>query len=147
MAAMQRLAQLVIARRVQLGYKTRASFTKAAHLSPRTLGDIETGRRPSYDKATMAALEQVLHWTTGSIDAILDGGEPQLLDQTSFDAEPDRRDETDEALRRVMLSDLPDETKKALVKLLNAEREAFDRQRAERADELIRMLSGRTRRD
>lgn len=139
---MQRLAEHVIARRVQLGYKTRAAFAEAAHLSPRTLGDIETGRRPSYDKATMATLEQALKWTTGSVNEILSGRAPILLEQakTANDV-----DESDEALRRIMGSDLPDEKKQQLVRMMIEEREAFYRQRAQRADELIRIFSdGRT---
>lgn len=72
------LGRHVIARRVKLGYRSREPFAAALKISTRVLGDIETGRRSNYDPTTLAALEDVLGWETGSIDTILKGGEPTL---------------------------------------------------------------------
>lgn len=44
---------------------------------------------------------------------------------------------TDEAIKRVLKSSLPDEQKRRVVKMLIEERQAFDRQFAARADDLI----------
>ncbi len=59
------LGQAVLARRVELGYRTRPRFAKLAELSVKTLGEIERGDRGSYDPATLAHLEQVLGWPDG----------------------------------------------------------------------------------
>lgn len=72
----QALAREVVNRRVTLGYQTRQSFSQAAGLSARTVGDIERARRDSYDVATLARIEQTLKWTPGSVQNILDGGTP-----------------------------------------------------------------------
>lgn len=76
------LGKAVTRRRVQLGYPTLVSFSEAARFSTRLLGDLEAGRRPSYDPATLARIERTLAWPPGAVDAILDGGPeppPSLL--------------------------------------------------------------------
>ncbi len=135
-----RLAEHVVARRVQLGYRKRPAFTDASGISTRILGDIETARRNSYDPTTIAKLEQALKWATGSVNSILAGAEPTALDTalpTGMASQPTT------ALEKVMRADnLTDEQKKKIVTLLIGEREAFDRRIAEQADELIRMFGG-----
>ncbi len=169
-------------RRVELGYRHRPAFADALGVSTRVLGDVETGRRGNFDSTTLAALENVLGWATGSVDRIVAGGEPVLTsrvprpvtvsskvrfgatnvvandtasgvgvqhcggggsvfihDHTEGNTEGD-----DQALVRVMRSNLPDSKKRQLVRLLIAEREALERQRLERADELIRLLKDET---
>lgn len=74
-----RLGKLVIARRVNLGFNTRGEFAELLGLTTRVLGDIETGRRDNYDRATIAKLERALSWETGSVDRILDGGDAELI--------------------------------------------------------------------
>lgn len=69
----QRLARAVVARRVELGHRTRRSFIVASKLGARTVGDLETGRRSSYDPATLARLERALEWPAGHARAILLG--------------------------------------------------------------------------
>lgn len=74
----QRVARLVIRRRVDLGYHQQSEFASSAGLSIRTLNNIENSRRQSYDGSTIALLERGLEWEPGSIDAILAGGEPAI---------------------------------------------------------------------
>lgn len=136
-----RLGAHVIARRVELGYKTRAAFADATNFGLRTLGDIETGRRPSYDRSTIAALEKALQWTTGTVTRILDGANPATTETAALD-DAARTPPVDSALAKVMRSDLSEEKKRELIRMLRDERDAFYRQRAARADELIHLLGG-----
>jgi transcriptional regulator with XRE-family HTH domain len=133
-----RLGRYVVARRVELGHRQRPEFAEALGISVRVLGDIERGRRGNYDPATIAALENVLGWETGSAERVVRGGEPAL--RPSPKAFISFNHDEDEALIRVMRSGLPDSQKRTLVKMLIAEREAADRQRVVRAEELIRLL-------
>lgn len=54
----------------------------------RTLGSIETGGRTRYNRSTLAALEQALEWQSGSVRAILDGGEPTPADPDQTETVP-----------------------------------------------------------
>jgi hypothetical protein len=77
-----RLAALLVARRAELGYpgKGRAAFARARNLShTRTIDDLENARRTNFEPATLAQVEQVYGWKTGSITAVLAGGEPTPL--------------------------------------------------------------------
>ncbi len=71
----RRLADEVIRRRVELGHDTRASFIAASGLSARTVGDIETARRTSYDPATLARLEQALRWPADHVRRLVEAPE------------------------------------------------------------------------
>lgn len=134
----ERLGHYVVARRVELGHRQRPTFADASGMSVRILGDIELGRRGNYDPTTIAALENALGWETGSVQRVLRGGEPNLRSERkvflSFNYEDD------EALVRVMRSNLPDVKKRQLVQLLIAEREAADRQRLAHAEQLINLV-------
>ncbi|MEU4558495.1 hypothetical protein AB0F72_08895 [Actinoplanes sp. NPDC023936] len=70
------LGQRVVSRRVELGYTTREAFAQVAGISSRLLGDLENGKRESYDTSTYAKLHQTLRWPIGSIPAILAGAKP-----------------------------------------------------------------------
>ncbi|WP_075890636.1 helix-turn-helix domain-containing protein [Actinomyces provencensis] len=72
------LGELVRARRLEVGIATGRALADASQISTRTLNDIENGRRPSYSRATLWALDRALGWTRGSAQAVLDGGEPTL---------------------------------------------------------------------
>lgn len=77
----QRLAEQLTARRIALGYPKRLPFAKANGLShDRTLSDLENARRTNFDGATIAQVEQVYRWKTGSLRAVLAGGDPVPLD-------------------------------------------------------------------
>jgi DNA-binding XRE family transcriptional regulator len=73
-----RLGRLVRERRTQVGFATAQSLAEAAGISSRTLSDIENGRRPSYSRSTLWALDKALQWARGSAQAVLDGGEPTV---------------------------------------------------------------------
>lgn len=131
-----RLAAHVVSRRVELGYRTRQQFAQASTgLSVRTLGDVETARRASYDKGTIAALEQALGWVTGSVNTVLDGGDATPRAETPPDLP--EADPADRALARVMKSDLPEAKKRLIVKMLLEERREAERRWLDRAGQLI----------
>lgn len=143
----ERLGTYVVARRVELGHKQRTEFAAAAQLGVRVLSDIENGRRSNFDAVTIAALEKALGWETGSVTRVANGGEPHLRDHPPRATEGELRrlvlgyqPDEDEALVRVMRSNLPDSKKRQLVRLLIAEREAAERARVERAEQLIRLV-------
>lgn len=77
----ERLGEQLIARRVALGYRTRAGFVAAKELPHgRTVSDLENAKRANYERATLAHMEQVYEWTTGSIRRVLAGGEPTCIE-------------------------------------------------------------------
>ncbi|HLL69083.1 MAG TPA: hypothetical protein VK453_25710 [Micromonosporaceae bacterium] len=55
----------MIDRRVELGYHSREAFIRKSGIGARTVGDIETARRGSYNPATLARLERALEWPSG----------------------------------------------------------------------------------
>ncbi len=77
--AWRTLGKELVARRVALGYKKRIEFTRQHSLTSgqeRTVEDLEKGRRVNYRPDTLAFVEQLYSWESGSIDAILTGGRP-----------------------------------------------------------------------
>ena len=74
--ALDRLGHHVVSRRVALGYRNRTDLADSLQFTVRTLADIEHGVRKA-SAGTYAMLENKLSWAPGSIDTILDGGEPQ----------------------------------------------------------------------
>ena len=73
--ALERLGQHVVSRRVALGFRTRIDLASSLQFTVRTLSDIEHGVRKA-SPGTYAMLENKLAWAPGSINTILDGGEP-----------------------------------------------------------------------
>jgi Helix-turn-helix len=71
----RRLADYVIARRVELRMMDRRAFAAATGVTDRTLGKLENGQRVS--ASTLGAVENQLGWAPGSCRRILAGGEPQ----------------------------------------------------------------------
>lgn len=96
----QRLARLVVHRRVELGYRLQKEFTEASGIKIRTLNNIENHRQSSYDAGTIAMLEQGLKWRPGSVDDVLEGGEPTPVDQTELSLPELDKDQLREILRR-----------------------------------------------
>jgi hypothetical protein len=70
----QRLADYVVARRVELGMRDRRAFADATGVTERTLGKLENGQRVS--PSTLGMVENRLGWVPGSCRRILGGGEP-----------------------------------------------------------------------
>jgi hypothetical protein len=76
----QRLGELLIARRIELGGKVRTRFAEENGLGhDRTLSDLEKARRTVYEDATIAEVERIYRWAPGSIRAVLAGREPTPL--------------------------------------------------------------------
>src|SRR4249919_969644 len=71
----QRLADYVVARRVELGMRDRRAFAEATGVTERTLGKLENGQRVS--PSTLGMVENRLGWAPGSCRRILAGGEPR----------------------------------------------------------------------
>jgi Helix-turn-helix len=70
----RRLADYVVARRVELGMRDRRSLAAATGITDRTLGKLENGQRVS--ASTLGIIENVFGWAPGSCRRILAGGEP-----------------------------------------------------------------------
>jgi transcriptional regulator with XRE-family HTH domain len=72
----RRLADYVVARRVELGMRERRALAAATGVTDRTLGKLENGHRVS--ASTLAVIENELGWAPGSCRRILAGSEPSL---------------------------------------------------------------------
>ena len=81
----QRLADYIVARRVELGMRDRRAFAEATGVTERTLGKLENGQRVS--PSTLGMVENRLGWAPGSWRRILEGGEPSVGSQDPGPAE------------------------------------------------------------
>jgi transcriptional regulator with XRE-family HTH domain len=70
----RRLADYVVARRVELGMRDRRAFAAATGITDRTLGKLENGQRVS--PSTLGVIENVFDWAPGSCRRVLAGGQP-----------------------------------------------------------------------
>lgn len=109
----QRLARLVIHRRVELGHARQTGFADASGIKIRTLNNIENARSTGYDPATIARLEQALHWEPGSVEAVLAGGEARVSEPTVDELKLARA-----VLIQAMRLDDPEEMRDALADVL-----------------------------
>jgi hypothetical protein len=73
----RRLADYVVARRVELGMRDRRALAEVTGVTERTLGKLENGQRVS--PSTLAMVENRLGWAPGSCRRILAGGEPNVV--------------------------------------------------------------------
>jgi hypothetical protein len=89
----RRLADYVVARRVELGMRDRRALAVATGVTDRTLGKLENGHRVS--PSTLAVIENQLGWSPGSCRRILAGGEPSAA------AAPDDSQYEDPTLRHL----------------------------------------------
>ena len=71
-----RLADYVVAGRVELGMRDRRAFAQATGVTERTIGKLENGQQVS--PTTLAMVEIRLGWAPGSCRQILAGGEPTV---------------------------------------------------------------------
>jgi hypothetical protein len=97
----QRLAQAIVDRRVELGFKTREALLAQdeVDLSRRVLSDLEKGRRDNYDQGTLSRLERALEWPKGAVYRILrgqgdtaDGSDPADINSLAWLARELHRD-------------------------------------------------------
>jgi transcriptional regulator with XRE-family HTH domain len=77
---------MVTAGRLRQGHRSLAAFAATTGLSRTTLDSIEHGRKTSYDPGTLATLEGALGWRTGSVERVLAGLEPQLVEDPDLAA-------------------------------------------------------------
>ncbi len=89
-----RLADYVVARRVQLGMRDRRALAETTGVTDRTLGKLENGQRVS--PSTLAMIENKFGWAPGSCRRILAGEEP-----TPVSAGQDESDYADPTLRHL----------------------------------------------
>lgn len=83
----RRLADYVVARRVELGMRDRRALAAATGITDRTLGKLENGQRVS--PSTLGVIENRFAWAPGSCRRILAGGEPHLAAPPHEDSEYD----------------------------------------------------------
>src|SRR6516164_1715518 len=83
----QRLADYVVARRVELGLRDRRAFAEASGVTERTLGKLENGQRVS--PSTLGMVENRLGWAPGSCRRTLAGEEPEVSSPDRGHAEYD----------------------------------------------------------
>jgi Helix-turn-helix domain len=74
----QRLGLFVVARRKELGLSIREAARRAGVMRPTWTG-LEEGSRRTADY-NFAAMERTLSWGPGSIEAVLAGGDPMVVD-------------------------------------------------------------------
>lgn len=77
-AARKRLGRLLVQARVDLDvrYKNRAMFARERGLNYRLVQDIENAARDNFDEPTKLAIERAYNWAYGSIDTVMNGGDP-----------------------------------------------------------------------
>jgi Helix-turn-helix len=122
----RRLADYVVARRVELGMRDRRALAAATGVTDRTLGKLENGQRVS--ASTLGLIENRFGWAPGSCRRILGGGEPLVAGQAHDGADYD-----DPTLRHLAITPgLPPEVVRGLIALARNWREDED------ADESIR---------
>jgi hypothetical protein len=79
-----RLGRLLERRRADLGYgfRQRARFAMErgnGRISLKTISRLEKGERDSYPESTIGTIERMYRWSSGSVEAVLMGGEPREL--------------------------------------------------------------------
>jgi hypothetical protein len=116
----RRLADYVVARRVELGMRDRRALAAATGVTDRTLGKLENGHRVS--ASTLGVIENQLGWAPGSCRRILAGGEPVAVAAARDDADYD-----DPTLRHLASTPgLPPDVVRGLIALARTWRERED---------------------
>jgi len=67
-----RLADALVRRRVELGYRSARALAAEIGMDARTITSLESGRRSNVSRNTLAALEIALQWEPGHIRGLLD---------------------------------------------------------------------------
>lgn len=80
----QVLADLVRRNRRALGLHTQADLADALGLTVKTVGNIERAAKANYSSSTLARLEQIFDWTSGTAEKILKTGKaPESATETA----------------------------------------------------------------
>lgn len=69
-------------RRRLMGF-SQEELAEAIHVSKATIAAHEQGRRANLHPSNKIALEQALKWTPGSVDRVMNGGEPEPISEAS----------------------------------------------------------------
>lgn len=82
--AWRRLGRLLERRRGELGYgfRQRARFVRDGGdglISVKTISRLENGERDSYPESTIGTVEAIYRWLAGSVESVLEGGDPDPL--------------------------------------------------------------------
>lgn len=86
----ERLGELLVQRRVELGYPNRSEFARVLNLKhTRVLSDLELAKRTNFDQTTLTAAEVYYEWEPGSIAAVLHGLDPKPMGRPVADVEGD----------------------------------------------------------
>lgn len=127
-----RLARAIGARRKQLGL-SQPQAAKLAGVARNTWASAEDGAR-TIRSHNYRGIEKSLQWGTGSVEAILDGGDPTELEPS----EPDRPSVVDDPLiADILATDLPDDEKAKLIHMVLKDRRRSEELRRERIREQI----------
>lgn len=73
------VAEAIVRRRAERGW-TQMDIASRGPLSLDRVQSLEGAKRTSYRAGTIAALERALEWQYGSVEAILAGKEPRVID-------------------------------------------------------------------
>lgn len=107
LSAWQRLGDLLVARRIELNprWRNRTRFAEEVGLHWRMLFDIEKAKRQSFPDETLMAIEVAYRWQYGSIEAVLNGGDPVPL---AAEPDPEEPRYGDSRLQSIMnFADVP----------------------------------------
>jgi hypothetical protein len=82
--AWERLGRMLERRRGELGFgfRQRTRFARergGGMISVKTISRLENGERASYPESTVGTVEAMYHWSPGSVERVLAGGEPNVL--------------------------------------------------------------------
>ncbi len=128
----QRVADAVIARRVELGLSRPAALARAQHgVSESTWGTIERNQGVSYQLTTLGAICRALDWTADSIVRLLRGEEARDLSddekrQDSVDRLSNRADAGRETVREIQAVLAEQQALRAIVESLLARVESLE---------------------
>jgi hypothetical protein len=96
-----RLARYIEQRQNELG-RTQLEIQERGGPSPTKLRDLMSGRSAVLTASKRRDLERALDWQTGSVDAILTGGEPKPIQRQVLTAEEVLANQSDATLAREM---------------------------------------------
>lgn len=82
-AAWVRVGKLLTSAWTAADYPSREALARELGLASRVLADLAAGRRTNYSPRTLALAERGARWAPGSIDRVLDGGDPIPLTKQS----------------------------------------------------------------
>jgi hypothetical protein len=82
-AARKRLGKLLVQARFEMNpeWRNRRLFAEEQQINYRLVQDIETAARQNFDDTTKMFIESKYGWALGSIDRVLEGGDPVKVSQ------------------------------------------------------------------